>query len=103
MPGINRIEQSCAVGLIKLVWCISPCLEERIRQKRVAHDAASQRTSQDSPAPCPVKEPVIGHIMVVTDRIRSDVRECPTHLWQGRSEHVQPIYMLCICGFFSAL
>jgi len=96
MPGINRIEQSGTIGLIKLVRRVPPCLEERICQESVAHDASSQWASQDPLAPRSIQIPVIGHIMVVTDRVRSDVGQRPSHLWQGRPERAQALYMIFI-------
>ena len=99
-PGLDGSEQGATRRPIKLIWRIAPGLEERIGQERVADHAAPQRARQDSPAPGAIQEPIVRHIVIVTDCICRDVRQRPTHLGQGRPKVAQPRALIRVAGLF---
>ena len=79
--SINGFKEGDTIWLIKLLRSIAPRLEQGIRRDGVTHDATSQWAAQNSSAPCAVQEPIIGHVVVITNCIRSGVRQRAAHLW----------------------
>src|SRR4051812_39470400 len=93
-PRIHSIEESSTMRLIKLIRGVSPCLEQGVGEEAIAHDTLPQLAIQYALAPCPIKKPVVGHIVIIANHVGCDVRQRSPHLRKCRAKFLQLLRFL---------